>query len=101
MPEKRWPGAIELGRRISQARQKDGVSRDTLAALAGVDLSNLGRIERGVVNPSFFTLVRIAGSLEIDPGDLVRGINADMLPPHAGVLTAREFADERRKRTAR
>jgi len=98
MPGKLWPGATELGRRITQARQRDGVSRDTLAALAGVDLSNLGRIERGVVNPSFFTLVRIAGSLEIDPGELVRGITADMLPPHAAVLTARKFSNRPHKR---
>lgn len=98
MLEKRWPGSIELGDRIVQHRQEAAISRDTLANLAGVDQSNLGRIERGVVNPSFYTLVRIAGTLEVDVGDLVRGINSKMLPPHVSVLTAREFAQERRRR---
>ncbi|HEY5222958.1 MAG TPA: helix-turn-helix transcriptional regulator [Microbacteriaceae bacterium] len=100
MPEKRWPGALELGRRIVKQRQLDGLSRETVAALAGVDLSNLGRIERGDVNPSFFTLVRIAGTLGIDVAELVAGIGVEMLPPHTAVLTAREFANERRRRAA-
>lgn len=61
-----------------------------------MDLSNLGRIERGTINPSFYTLVRIAASLGIDPGDLVRGIGKDMLPPRAEVLTVKEYARAKR-----
>lgn len=97
MPEdRRWPGSVELGRRIVEARRRVAATREELATLAGVDLSNLGRIERGTINPSFYTLVRIAVSLGIDPGDLVRGIGEDMLPPRAEVLTVQDYARAKR-----
>lgn len=86
-----------MGRRIVEARRRVAATREDLATLAGVDLSNLGRIERGTVNPSFYTLVRIAASLGIDPGDLVAGIGMEMLPERAEVLTVQEFAKARRR----
>jgi len=81
-----------------KARTKAALSRDDLANLAGVDVSNLGRIERGLVNPSFFTLVRIASSLDVDVAKLVKGIGADMLPPTAVTFTARQFREEQERR---
>lgn len=98
MPETHWPGLIELGRRVVEARNRATLSREDLANLAGMDVSNLGRIERGLVNPSFLTLVRIASSLDMDVGELVGRIGKDMLPPSVVTFSAREFREERERR---
>jgi len=102
MPENRWPGSIELGKRIAEQRKKVGVSRQELANLANIDVSNLSRIENGSGNPGFYTIIRIAACLGIDPGPLVSGIGLDQIPPSEGVLTAREWASaQRAERRAR
>ncbi|HWD62055.1 MAG TPA: helix-turn-helix transcriptional regulator [Humibacter sp.] len=96
MPDNRWPGSVELGERIAKARERAAISRQELANLANTDVSNLSRIENGFGNPGFYTLVRIAASLGVDPADLVKGIGVDMIPSAAEVLTVREWAAARR-----
>ena len=98
MPDKRWPGSIELGQRIAKARERAALSRQELANLANMDLSNLSRIENGLGKPSFYTLVRIAARLGVDPGALVKGIGIEMIPEAAEVLTVREWAAAQRQR---
>lgn len=63
-----------------------------------MDVSNLGRIERGLINPSFFTLVRLAGSLDIDAAELVGGIGVEMLPPTVVSYSARKYREELERR---
>lgn len=92
MPDTRWPAAIELGQRIAEARKRADLSRQDLADLAHTDLSNLSRIENGLGNPSFRTLIRIAASLGEDPSYFVKGIGLDMIPETAEVLTVRQWA---------
>ncbi|MDI2097567.1 hypothetical protein [Ruicaihuangia caeni] len=49
-------------------------------------------------NANFLTIVRIAAALEIDPGELVRGIGVDSLPERRHQLTASELLRERERR---
>lgn len=63
-----------------------------------MDVSNLGRIERGLINPSFFTLVRLAGSLDIDAAELVGGIGVEMLAPTVVSYSARKYREELERR---
>ena len=63
-----------------------------------MNVSNFGKIERGLGNPNFHTLVRIASVLGIDPAVLVARIGADTLPDLAETFTAADFIRERRRR---
>jgi len=53
------------------------MTQEELANMTDMHASNVGRIERGAANPSLSTMVRLARALDIDLGDLVRGIPAD------------------------
>ncbi len=48
---------------VAAARAAAGISQKELAALTGIDQSDLSKIERGVANPSVGTLERIAAAL--------------------------------------
>lgn len=48
---------------VAAARAQRGLSQTQLAALSGIDQSDLSKIERGVSNPSVSTLERIAKAL--------------------------------------
>lgn len=48
---------------VASARAKCGLSQKQLAAITGIDQSDISKIERGVTNPSVSTLERIAKAL--------------------------------------
>lgn len=48
---------------VAAARATVGISQKKLAALSGIDQSDISKIERGVANPSVSTLDRIAKAL--------------------------------------
>ena len=48
---------------VAAARATAGISQKKLAALSGIDQSDISKIERGVANPSVSTLDRIAKAL--------------------------------------
>ncbi len=67
----RSPEHAALGDAIRDRREKLGLSQEALADAAGVHVTHLGGVERGVRNPNYSTLVRIAGALGVSPGALV------------------------------
>jgi transcriptional regulator with XRE-family HTH domain len=50
-------------------------TQEQLAHLAGVHRTYVGRVERGEVNVTFYSLVRIANALDVDPADLTHGLH--------------------------
>ncbi len=98
MPQPLSDAARILGERVREQRLKFAISQDDVANLAGMNVSNYGKIERGLSNPTFHTVVRIAAVLGIDPGDLLTGLDESTLPPTAETFTARDFVRERTKR---
>lgn len=50
------------------------LTAEGLAAVADLDVSNIRKIERGS-NPRLLTVLKIAGVLEVDLGELFRGID--------------------------
>jgi len=46
------------------------MSQETLAEAAGTDLTQVGGIERGIRNPSYTTLLRLAVALNTSVGEL-------------------------------
>jgi transcriptional regulator with XRE-family HTH domain len=66
----RSPGHAALGEAIRRLRLEAGLSQEQLAERAGTDLTQIGGIERGVRNPSYTTLLRLAAALETSVGEL-------------------------------
>ncbi len=66
--------AKQFGHRVRKVRLERGLSQEALAAKADIDRAFFSGIERGVENPSLFTIQAIADALEIRIGNLMKGI---------------------------
>ncbi|HPG05293.1 MAG: helix-turn-helix transcriptional regulator [Saprospiraceae bacterium] len=55
----------DFGRHLATLRKNKGLTQEDLANVADISLSQVSRIERGVINPTLSTLVDIANALEI------------------------------------
>ncbi len=60
---KRPAANVDVGNAVAAARAKRNLSQKELAEAAGMDQSDLSKIERGVANPSISTLQRIAQAM--------------------------------------
>jgi transcriptional regulator with XRE-family HTH domain len=76
MPEPISPATRVLGERIRARRLALGLSQESLAEQSGIHWTFLGQVERGRRNLSLHNLLKIASGLEVDPGELVRGLEA-------------------------
>jgi transcriptional regulator with XRE-family HTH domain len=90
-----------LGRRIRELRHELNITQEDLAHLSGVNVSNLGKIERGLSNPRLDSLQRVAYSLGTSVSDLTRYLTDDDLQDHQRQYTARDFVEEREARRYR
>jgi len=61
----------QLGENIKKVGEKAGKTQEELAERAGIHVSYLSRIERGVVNPSIEVLENIAKVLKIKSSDIL------------------------------
>ncbi|HEX5983234.1 MAG TPA: helix-turn-helix transcriptional regulator [Solirubrobacterales bacterium] len=66
----RSPEHAALGEAVRRLRLEAGLSQEQLAERAGTDLTQVGGIERGVRNPSYTTLLRLANALETRVGKI-------------------------------
>ncbi|HEY6730087.1 MAG TPA: helix-turn-helix transcriptional regulator [Solirubrobacterales bacterium] len=66
----RSPEHAALGEAVRQLRLEGKMSQEQLAERAKTDLTQIGGIERGVRNPSYTTLVRLAAALKTSVGEL-------------------------------
>lgn len=66
----RSPEHAALGEAVRRLRLERRLSQEQLAERASTDLTQIGGIERGVRNPSYTTLVRLAAALETSVGEL-------------------------------
>lgn len=67
----RSPEHAALGEAVRHLRVEGGLTQEQLAERAETDLTQIGGIERGTRNPSYATLVRVAGGLEKRLGEIV------------------------------
>lgn len=61
---------VALARAIRELRTERGATQEALAHEAGITVGHLSKIERGLANPSWTTVVSIAKALEISVADL-------------------------------
>ena len=62
----------ELGKKIREIRKIKGLTQEELGEKANLNYKFVGELERGKVNVSLDSLVRISKALEIYIGDLFR-----------------------------
>jgi transcriptional regulator with XRE-family HTH domain len=55
-------------------RKAAGMSQEEVAALAGLHRTEIGMLERRIRLPRIDTLVKLCGALEVEPGELLEGI---------------------------
>jgi transcriptional regulator with XRE-family HTH domain len=65
---------VRLGRRLSELREKRGLSQTQLADMAEVGRAHLSQIENGAVAARVDTLYAIAKVLELKMEELFRGL---------------------------
>lgn len=66
----RSPEHAALGEAVRRLRLGAELSQEELAEAAGTDLTQVGGVERGVRNPSYTTLLRLAAALGTSVGEL-------------------------------
>ena len=68
------PAAGEFGARVRTRRQQLGLSQEALADQSELHWTFIGQVERGQRNLSLHNILKIAGGLGVDAGELVRGL---------------------------
>ena len=63
-----------FGDRVRERRNQLGISQETAADRIEIHWSALGKIERGQRSLRLETILKIAAGLEIDPGELIKGL---------------------------
>jgi transcriptional regulator with XRE-family HTH domain len=66
----RSPQHAALGRAVRERRRELGLSQQGLGSAVGMDRSYVSDVERGVRNPRFTNVVRLAIALELPPAVL-------------------------------
>ena len=61
---------ISFGNRLRELRLSKGFTQEQLANELGVEISQISRIERGVINTSVTTLYAVSKTLNIDVSQL-------------------------------
>lgn len=97
VPESISDAATIFGERVKSRREELGLSQEDAATLAEMHVSNFGKLERGLSNPTLHTILKVATALNVDPATFVTGLDADMLPYREHRLTAAELIAARKK----
>jgi transcriptional regulator with XRE-family HTH domain len=71
------PSMVELGGLIQRLRLEGGISIGTLAHSAGLSSGLVSQIERGLGNPSYTTLIKLAHALHVPVGKFFNGEEPD------------------------
>ena len=66
--------AQRFGANLVRSRKQAGLSQEQLGLRADLHRTEIGLLERGARVPRIDTLVKLAGSLSIDPNSLLDGI---------------------------
>ncbi len=63
--------ALAFGQAVRAARMEQGIAQEELAALAEIERSHMGKIERGEHTPTLALILRIAAALNKSAADLI------------------------------
>ena len=80
-----------LGLRLRQRRLALGFNQESVALLAGLNVSNYARIDRGHGNPTMYTLIRLAAVLQVELSELLTGLTVEQLPARRDAYIPLDF----------
>lgn len=63
--------ALAFGQAVRAARMEQGIAQEELAALAEIERSHMGKIERGEHMPTLALILKIAAALNRSAADLI------------------------------
>jgi transcriptional regulator with XRE-family HTH domain len=88
MPQKKRDPAVagRFGENLRRVRRREDLSQEELARRAGLHRTEIGRLEHGERVPRIDTLVRLADSMVVPPGELLDGIYWVPAPEAAGAF---------------
>jgi len=69
--ENKSPQLVLLGKKIRYLRESHDFSQDNFALEAGLGRSYYSRLERGLINPSALTLIKISNALGVKLVELI------------------------------
>jgi transcriptional regulator with XRE-family HTH domain len=87
--------ADQFGANLAYCRRRAKLSQEELAVMASLHRTAVGQIERGERVCRVDTLIKLAGSLGIPPGELLDGMGWDPGETRLGQFTAGGRADGR------
>ena len=61
---------VKLGKHVKKVRLEAGFTQEELANEIGIEISQISRIERGILNTSVSTIHAIASALEVETKSL-------------------------------
>ena len=64
----------KIGNRLHEVRLKKNLTQKELAFIVDVEISQITRIERGIINTSILNLMKITDALEISMSDFFKDI---------------------------
>lgn len=64
----------QFGANLRATREQRGLSQEALAQRAGMDPAEIRRLEAARRDPGVRVLTRLARGLDMEPGELLRGI---------------------------
>jgi transcriptional regulator with XRE-family HTH domain len=70
---------IQFGRLLRQQRKAKSLTQEELAGRAGMAVPYLSDLERGLWNPSLAMMVDLARGLDLEPYELLVGMEIDRL----------------------
>ena len=75
---------------LRRLRQEAGYSQETLAYLAAINRTQVGRYETGTALPRAVAVIKLAGALKATPNDLFTGIGWEPDPYSSGRMIVRD-----------
>jgi transcriptional regulator with XRE-family HTH domain len=82
--------AARFGQNLARCRRRAGFSQEELGVLASLHRTEIGMLERGVRLARIDTLIKLAGAMEIPPGDLLEGLDWIPAGPRVGQFRVSE-----------
>lgn len=67
------PDLVAFGQNIVALRKSKALTQEALAERSELDSSYISGIERGVRNPSYLSLVRLAQGLDLSVSEICKG----------------------------
>jgi transcriptional regulator with XRE-family HTH domain len=82
--------ATRFGRNLARCRRQADMSQEELGVLASLHRTEIGMLERGTRLARIDTLIKLAGALEVPPGELLDGLDWSPGGPRIGQFRVRD-----------